>query len=278
MNGDAGSAAALWARARDLHEAGVRKGAIHAYRQRVTTIAAGGIVWVLRVLENAAEPAPRGADPFLPPYDPDQHVADLGRHHVLLLNKYPVLPAHVLIVTREALSQDAIPGPGDFAAATRLLDGPHTLLFYNGGPESGASQPHRHFQAVRLPLGPSSEAIPTAPWIRDHLAGAALPFPGAALAIAAGAWSEEDGGAQLRTIAVELLRRCGRSAQAPGSFNLLLTREWMLAVPRVARAWGGVPINSLAYAGALIARSQAAERTLRRNGPLAVLIGAADGR
>lgn len=268
----------LWARARTLRRAGVASGAVTEFPHRTETFSADGITWVLRVLEGKAPVAPTRPDPFLPPYDPRLLVADLGPHHALLLNKYPVLPEHLLVVTRAPRPQTAFPDPEDFAATAVLLTDAPVLAFYNGGPESGASQPHRHFQAVALPLGPGAEAVPTQAWIEAAAGGGILPFPGAATALDPALWRSNTRGEALHEIAARLLRRSGRDPLAPNSFNLLFTREWMLAVPRSRRRFLDVPVNSLGYAGAMIAKSAAARRALRKPGPLAVLAGAADSR
>ncbi len=265
----------LWARARALRRAGVASGAVTVFRHRAETFTADGITWVLRTLEDAAPPAPTEPDPFLPPYDPHLLVAELGPRHALLLNKYPVLPEHLLIVTHAALPQAALPDPEDFAATAVLLAGPPALAFYNGGPESGASQPHRHFQAVALPLGPAAEPIPTQAWIAAA-AGAALPFPGAAAVLDSVLWQLNDPGESLHAIAARLLQCCGRNPQTPGSFNLLFTLEWMLAIPRRRRKFRGVSVNALGYAGALIVKSAEGQRTLAEIGPLAVLRSTAE--
>ena len=266
----------LWVRAAVLRRASAANETVTVFPHRTETLAADGLTWVLRVLTGPAPHPPTEPDPFLPPYDPHTYVADLGMDHVLLLNKYPVLAEHLLIVTRAALPQAAFPEPGDFSAtAMLLLDGLAALAFYNGGPESGASQPHRHFQAVRLPLGPAPASIPTQDWIKRALAGADLPFPGAAAALDPDLWNSNAIGACLHETAAALLMRCGRNPAAPGSFNLLFTRDWMLAVPRSRRKFKGVSVNSLGYAGALIAKSDAALATLAEPGPLAILRAAA---
>ncbi len=261
----------LWVRAAALRRASVANGTLTVFPHRTETLVADGLTWVLRVLTGPAPHPPTDPDPFLPPYDPHTYVADLGADHVLLLNKYPVLAEHLLIVTRTALPQAAFPEPEDFAAAALLLDGLPALAFYNGGPESGASQPHRHFQAMRLPLGSAPDPIPTQIWIERALAGAALPFPGAAAALDPGLWDTNETGVRLHEAATKLLRRCGRDPADPGSFNLLFTRDWMLVVPRSRRKFRGVSVNSLGYAGALIAKSDAALATLADIDPLAVL-------
>ncbi|MGH8274495.1 MAG: DUF4922 domain-containing protein [Gammaproteobacteria bacterium] len=265
----------LWKRAKTLRNAGIVDGAVTVFPHRTETLCADGITWVLRILTGKAPQAATEPDPFLPPYDKRLLVAELGPRHALLLNKYPVLDEHLLIVTRAALPQGALPEPEDFGAAATLLAGAPALAFYNGGPESGASQPHRHFQAVALPLGPASEPVPTAAWIERAATGARLPFPGAATMLDPALWDCETPDKALHDTAARLLSRSGRDPNTPGSFNLLFTREWMLAVPRRSRKFQGVSVNALGYAGALIARSAGGRHTLGALGPLTILRGAA---
>ena len=268
-------AARLWEKARTLRVAGEAAGAVVPLPHRTGTCTADGIAWNLRELTGPAPHAPTDPDPFLPPYDDRLLVAELGHDHALLLNKYPVIAGHLLVVTRAPLLQADFPDPGDFAATAPLLAGPPALAFYNGGPESGASQPHRHFQAVTLPLGPAPQPIPTREWIERAAHGEPLPFPGAAATLPAGSWTSASLGETLHATAAALLRRCGREPGTPGSFNLLFTREWMLVVPRTSRKYRGVSANSLGYAGAMIVKSGAGRRSLETLGPLAILRGAA---
>lgn len=97
-------------------------------------------------------------DVFAPPYVPNLHVKDLGQDHVVLLNKFCVVPQHFLMVTREFASQDLPPAPETLALAYRIVAahkggsmGTELLAFYNCGVTSGASQPHRHLQFVQCP-------------------------------------------------------------------------------------------------------------------------------
>lgn len=107
------------------------------------------------------------SDVFAPPYVPNLHVKDLGKDHVMLLNKFCVVPQHFLMVTREFASQDLPPSPSTLALAYRIVaahkasTGTELLSFYNCGKTSGASQPHRHLQFVQCPPldTTSSEAI-----------------------------------------------------------------------------------------------------------------------
>jgi ATP adenylyltransferase len=61
----------------------------------------------------------------------------------------------------------------------------------------------------------------------------------------------------------------GERQSAP--YNLLVTRDWMLLVPRSRDAFEGVSINSLAYAGALFVREPHQLEAVRKVGPMAVL-------
>src|SRR4029079_11989701 len=80
--------------------------------------------------------------------------------HVCLLNKYNVLDRHLLIVTRSFEPQDTALGAADFEAAALCLDAIDGLVFYNSGPDAGASQSHRHLQLVPFPIGPGAERFP----------------------------------------------------------------------------------------------------------------------
>lgn len=107
--------------------------------------------------EKPQQPQQNKDDVFAPPYVPNLHVKDLGEH-VILLNKFCVVPQHFLMVTREFASQDLPPSPATLALAYRVVSahrssGSNTELlgFYNCGATAGASQPHRHLQFVQCP-------------------------------------------------------------------------------------------------------------------------------
>jgi ATP adenylyltransferase len=54
-------------------------------------------------------------------------------------------------------------------------------------------------------------------------------------------------------------------------FNLLVTRDWMMLVPRAHAGLDGIPVNALGFAGALLAKNRDQLEIIRRRGPLAVL-------
>ena len=61
-----------------------------------------------------------------------------------------------------------------------------------------------------------------------------------------------------------------------GPYNLLITRAWMLMVPRGREHFGRMSVNSLGFAGSLLVRGKAGLEEIRRVGPMDVL--AAVGR
>ncbi|KAJ2779901.1 bifunctional AP-4-A phosphorylase/ADP sulfurylase [Coemansia interrupta] len=102
-------------------------------------------------------------NPFLP-YDPRLHVKSLGDAHHLLLNKYCVVPHHLLITTTEFKQQGEPLVESDFEAVLETTTNlsPPQIVFYNSGEESGASQPHKHLQVLPMPsyfTEPPSQSI-----------------------------------------------------------------------------------------------------------------------
>jgi sulfate adenylyltransferase (ADP) / ATP adenylyltransferase len=54
-------------------------------------------------------------------------------------------------------------------------------------------------------------------------------------------------------------------------YNLLLTREWMLLVPRTRESVEGISMNALGFAGSLFVRDEAQMRVVLDRGPMALL-------
>lgn len=224
-------------------------------------------------------PGPASAtNPFLP-CEQALLVTEVTASHRCLLNKFNVLDRHVLIVTR-AFEDQALPlTAADFdALACCLAEGP-ALAFYNAGREAGASQRHRHLQLVPLPLAPEGPPVPIAPLLAEAVSGRAarLPFVHAFQRFAPPLPADPAGAAsRLRDRYAQALAQLGLDTplDAEGRiapYNLLVTRDWMLTVPRSREGWGGVSVNALGFAGALLVRDRAGLEAVRAAGPLAVL-------
>lgn len=261
----------LWEAARRRAAAALASGALQPIASGSELLEADGVRFGVRTLEGAAAldraaAAQRGGDPFRDP-DPRLRVVEVSDSHVCLLNKFPVLGGHLLIVTRDAAEQESALDAADFEALSACLVEGAALGFYNAGAAAGASQPHRHLQLVRLPLFPGVEAVPVEPLLRPALPergvgrAPALPFEHAL------AHTPEDPAAA-HALHRSMLAATGASA-AP--YNLLVTRAWTLLVPRTRASFEGIEVNALGYAGALLVRGREALARLRRIGPLALL-------
>jgi len=254
----------------------------------------GGVRFLVRVLtslqrksaQRAAEERSAAAgqpvNPFLP-YEQALFVADVSDSHVALLNKFNVVDRHLLIVTREFEQQRSLLTLRDFEAWWRCLGEYDSLGFYNGGPEAGASQPHKHLQLVPLPLAPQGPPVPIAPLL-EKVRG-----PGGSGTISGFDFSHAFarlGAATIESAAareaferyVSLLEQVGLhppsgagSDLQGGPYNLIVTKEWLLLVPRSREFFDSISINALGFAGALLVWNEAQLRALQAAGPLTAL-------
>jgi ATP adenylyltransferase len=65
--------------------------------------------------------------------------------------------------------------------------------------------------------------------------------------------------------------RIGSDGSQPGPYNLLVTREWMLLLPRSKESFRTISVNSLGFAGSLFVRNERELDTLRALGPMTLL-------
>lgn len=204
---------------------------------------------------------PTSFNPFLP-YEPALHVADLGTDHVLLLNKFPVLLGHVLVISREFVDQELPLDAGDFAALAQAMTQIEGLAFYNSGTTAGASVQHRHLQIApfEAPLiesllthVPPSDAVQKLPL---------LPYRHAFIRFAQ-EWPETAAAAAERLHGAYRLAcaACGLSAPAGERlppYNMLATRGWLLLVPRSRETWEQgderISLNAMSFGGSIFVR------------------------
>jgi ATP adenylyltransferase len=243
----------------------------------------GGIPFVVRVASAlaarrgrlAARSDDRRSNPFLPA-DPELTVGAVGESHLCVLNKFPVIAHHALIITRDFQDQETPLDRGDFEALwTCLREG--GLAFYNAGAAAGASERHRHLQLVPTPIADPPLATPFDAVQADaHFDGgigrvASLPFlHGVGRLRAIANQSPAEAAEVLLGLYRQLARAfgCHRHGQP---YNLLVCRDWMLIVPRARAQWRGVNVNGLGFAGALMVPGREELEVLRREGPLRVL-------
>lgn len=249
-----------------------------------------GVAFLVRILKNLIrkdkDKQQQGKDfnPFLP-YDPNLFVADITDSHLCLLNKFNVVDLHLLIVTRTFVEQDTLLTQSDFEALWLCLAELDGLVFYNGGPGAGASQRHKHLQLIPFPLGPDGMQLP----IEQAIASAQFqggigqvpnfPFKHA-IASLSPAWRQSPTQAAATTLDTyfKLLAAVGwpitpepRLQPQPGPYNLLVTRSWMMLIPRSQEGFEGISVNSLGFAGALLVRNSDQMQQLKDLGPMTLL-------
>ena len=218
-----------------------------------------------------------GANPFLP-YEDALFVADVSETHLCLLNKFNVMENHLLIVTRAFEEQETLLTAADFEAMWICLREFQSLAFYNSGEIAGASQRHKHLQQVPLPLGGCLEgtlldSLPGMASFQGPLLGTVPSFRFAhSLARVGhlGSLPPSEAASATQEIYLEMFRGWDNSA-TPDPYNLLVTKEWMLFVPRSAEMFGSISVNALGFAGSLLARDEKELGVIRERGPLGIL-------
>ena len=285
----------LWPAILRQTEHALRQGALRPIETIQTLLEESGIRFLVRQVSSLArkeatrqarkvEAGARSAvNPFLP-YDPDLFVADLSDTHVALLNKFNVIDHHLLIVTRRFKPQEALLELADFVALGACMAEFDGLGFYNGGVESGASQRHKHLQMVPLPLGESGPPLPVESVLGPGcVAGAigtvpGLPFLHAFARLELAPAASRHAAQAAFDCYRALLEATGlRAIEVDGElhqsapYNLLVTRRWMLLVPRSSECVEGISVNALGFAGSLFVRDAAQMEVIRRLGPMSVL-------
>lgn len=241
----------------DLCRRALARGALVPLETEQVIVEQEGLQFAIRRLSTLARKPRRDAarDPFSPP-DPELVLGDVSPTHVAVLNKFPVVAAHLLIVTKDFEEQDALLTAADLEAlwpALLELDG---LGFYNAGALAGASQAHKHLQLVPLPLAPELD-LPTP--IEPAVRAGRLPFAGELLPF-------DPDPRRAHTRYLEAHARIGG-----GPYNYLATRRWAMIVPRKQERWQGVSVNALGFAGSLLVKTREDLARVRDAGPLTVL-------
>lgn len=266
-------------------------GALRSFDTVQSVIEDGGVPFLVRQAANlarkeeasklAAKATADAASAWRDPFSPCEEalrVGDIGERHFLLLNKFNVLAHHLLIVTTDFEPQESLIGEDDFAALFACLERFDGLGFYNGGTIAGSSQPHKHLQIVPLPL--DGHALPIEPFIDAAHTSGIFRAPQLAFAHAA-AWLDNDDPANAHAIYLQLLNAIGVQpldvagvAHQSAPYNLLVTRRWMLAVPRGVSHVEGVAVNALGFAGSLFVRDAAQRNVVETLGPMKLLANA----
>lgn len=258
-------------------------GALQSIPTRQEVVEDQGAEFLLRVLDNLARKdeardklkraGSHRTDPFLP-YEQALYVEEVEPRHRCLLNKFNVVKDHLLIVTREFEPQSDLLNLGDFQALAHCMAQMPALGFFNGGAIAGASQQHKHLQLVPLPMAPF-ESVPFGSLLKELNSDQpqrlkSLAFRHAVIGLTPQATDGSEGGAKIFDQAYQVLRAlAGLRTNDP--YNLLVTGEWMLLVPRTAEKWQHISFNALAFCGAILVKDPQQAESLKRAGLMRVL-------
>ena len=228
-------------------------------------------------------------------------VADLGSTHLVAFNKFSSARPHLLVLTQDGFRRqhEALDIDDMTALRSVLLSLDDTaskyLAIFNCGVESGCSRLHKHMQVFPapqdFPLWPDSEP--------DAAAGggsepAGVPFrcfvhhfekDDNGLGGVGGVGGNASSAREVTEIYQGLLRRaesCLSATSSPGSsmktgraaavpHNVILSRKWIVVVPRRRAGVNGADVNAAGFLGMVWVSSGDKMRRWTEQGPGAVL-------
>ncbi|KLV08830.1 phosphorylase [Photobacterium aquae] len=227
---------------------------------QAVTIEQDGVCYLGHVVtENAGKKlisSSSHANPFLP-YESAMYVAEAGESHVCLLNKFPVISPHLLICSKDFVSQTQVLSLADFKAWLLGFDADDVLGFYNCGPVAGASQPHRHMQLVKTAV-PLSELIGLGALPFEHVVSRSNNLD-----------AESIYGNYLAALAKLQLGPDEHGECSP--HNVLLSKDWLLVLPRAVNNIAGVFANGMNYSGRFLVKRKEQLEWLKQYGLLRFL-------
>jgi sulfate adenylyltransferase (ADP) / ATP adenylyltransferase len=240
-------------------------------------------------------PASRTNDPFDNP-SPQLLVTQLPPSHLVVLNKFAIVPEHFILATKAFKQQTHLLEADDLDATYGCIqayashrDEGELFAFFNSGEHSGASQPHRHIQM--LPVARMRDGIDE----RDRHKWSVLaedlgdvPFTTFSAKLHA-----QMSPAELHAIYLDLYRKaCGAFVNFSGSvgadvtdrqqdgeskisYNLGMTRNSLTILPRLAEGSpintpdgnvvGNLALNGTVLAGTALVKNEAEWDALRRD-------------
>ncbi|KFX90743.1 hypothetical protein V490_06289 [Pseudogymnoascus sp. VKM F-3557] len=273
-------------------------GDLLAFDSTVAVLDVNGIPFQLRycpTLKSKPTAKSHSTPPFNPFLNPPAplFISDIGPLHHLVLNKFALTPNHTILATKSFAKQTDLLEAPDLAATYALLaayrSAGHRLFgFFNSGPHSGASQPHRHVQF--LPVESMRKGMNKAEkWelLADGLAEAQarIPFTYFAAPIRGGESGEKlhetylalhkMAGYAMDTYA----KRAGVEVGGEGiSYNLAFTDSSMVILPRMSegtafptgleepKETGVVALNGTVLGGTLLVKDELEWKALREDG------------
>lgn len=242
---------------------------------------------LLHSLQHRPENGKKEDNPFAKP-EPELTILDtfgVDEEFRVVFNKFPVVPYHFMVVSKEFKLQDTPLSPTELAATFSLLKhlkksnkAKNWFAFYNCGPQSGASQPHKHIQFMTLPDNyvPHAELVanksqPFIPSAKEEpLQDASVPYAHfiGRLPDDLSSLSDDD----LTMYFVSLLQRTltvlRDSGQKHISYNVVITTKYLMLVPRSSAKYEDLlGINSCGVVGLFLCKNEELLNKVKNVGP-----------
>ena len=207
-------------------------------------------------------------NPFKP-WDKLLEIDQIGDHHQLILNKYPVQKGHILLITNTWRPQNGWLDINDWRAIQKVNNDTSGLWFFNSSPIAGASQPHRHFQLLRRPNG--EVPCPRENWFLD------LKFNGhndnkLKKNIIVSDFNFLENSSSIYNLYLNLAKDLGlgdpiNDKRPRYSHNILITDNWITIIKRMHDHIHGISINGLGFAGYILVTEKSNISYLKKFGP-----------
>ena len=247
----------------------------------------------VKVIASAKFAIPKSERPVIS--DPfDKNVCEkisidtLSSTHSLLYNKFPLVPFHVLVVTKEFEPQMSLVNKNDFYAALKVMKALDCFVFFNGGPDAGASQKHKHLQAIpynsfpnhTIPLNALIEKTKESDKFENGIQYSQIvPFKfkhilcrfDKNLLLDLNNSNINKKAKLLESVYTECLRRLD-NLDLHIAYNFILAKHWLFMVPRKCEvAMNMIKINAVGFTGSFAVRSDKEYEFLRSQDPLNIL-------
>ncbi|KAK8791033.1 hypothetical protein WA158_005664 [Blastocystis sp. Blastoise] len=215
-------------------------------------------------------------------------------NYALLFNKFSVIDHHMILVPDTPYPQTDPLSKTDFQRMLHILKDIPSLVFYNCGIQSGASQPHKHIQIVPMYSFDNSE-LPIEKGLEEFIKKSechnydkcifelpSFDFQHGIMKVDLSTINDNTSDilyAQYISLMNYLHLSTLSSTQTitdhlvdtQQSYNFLLTPKYMIIVPRSIDSYEGVNVNSLGFIGSLVVNNEKNNQVLEDEGPLHIL-------
>ncbi|KAJ5204229.1 uncharacterized protein N7498_005108 [Penicillium cinerascens] len=210
---------------------------------------------------------------------PDMCITMVNETHYLVMNKFPVFRPMLLLLTVDSYRRQHEPLVlDDIEAGWSVICGLNEehYVFFNCGELAGCSREHKHLQVVPAPGRHEGydEGFKFFPDDDKQMAPRIVHFmqkfeelPG----------NRVEGGEHLLEVYQCLLQQAREalniSTDVPCPHNFVLTKRWMVVIPRLAKEFHGFTANSPGMMGSVYIWTQEQLDAWKRIGPMNILRG-----